>query len=245
MKIFSLKKNDMKKNQLLLLGAFVLFGITSLKAQEEVNYLEKKNEINVQVDNIFSGSDFYSLFYYNDEGLANYVNFQSNKPAIGVGYKYHSSIGAFRVKISFGTYVQNFAKEEDDDDVNKFALHQENFSAGYEFHSNIGRTQIFYGIDGTLGLQFAISTTTDNSYEVSHERTDKTATIAYGIKPFLGFKYFISPKFSVSSEYHLRMERSVGKNTYNVDEENERVTKSSTFYTKFGPMGQLTFSFHF
>lgn len=245
MMIFSLKKNDMKKNQLLLLVALVLFGITSLKAQEEVNYLEKKNEINVQVDNIFSGSDLNSLFYYNDEGFTSYVNFQSNKPTVGIGYKHHSSKGAFRVKINFGTYAQNFAKEEDDDDVNTFALHQENFSAGYEFHSNLGKTQIFYGIDGTLGFQLAISTYTNNSYGVSHERTDKSATIAYGIKPFLGFKYFISPKFSVSSEYHLRMERSVGKNTYNVDEEDEQVTKSSTFYTKFGPMGQLTFSFHF
>lgn len=236
----------MKKIQLLSLAALILFGVTNLKAQEEVNYLEKKNELNLQVDNIFSGTNFYSMLYVYDYDDLITINSITNTKTIGIGYKYHNQKGAFRMKLSFGTFAQAFSHEEDDENIDKYAYHQEMLSAGYEFHSNLGRTQIFFGVDGTFGIQMSkVTSYYDYTLKESNEMISKSASISYGIRPFLGFKYFISPKFSVSSEYHIHMERTTGKNTYSIDQGNERETVYSSLSTKFGPMGQLTFSFHF
>ncbi len=235
----------MKKIKFLSLIGLMLIGSFSIQAQEETNYFAKKNEINIQVDNIFASSDFINYIYlleYNE--LGGLYNFYYKTPSVGIGYKYHYAKGALRIKFSMSTLANKSSQEENDYDDYQYALHQEQFSAGYEFHNNIGRSQIFFGIDGTLGFQ-ASKSISNTSYKDTIERTNKSSAISFGVKPFLGFKVFISQNFSVSSEYHFLAEFYSGKSTYNVDETNERVVENSGYSSQFGPLGQLTFSFHF
>ena len=239
----------MKKTILLSLVSFVLISF-SLSAQE-TNYFQKKNEFNVQIDDIFAKNDLFTDLYLYDMGSEYYVPQISYGPTLGLGYKHHFSKGAVRIKINIGTRAQKFQVQDEFDeyqDDSKFASHKERISAGYEWHSNFGRTQIFYGIDATLSFE-AIGTETYRN--ANYEGADYTleslqGTISYGGKPFLGFKYFVSPMFSISTEYHVILEGYATTNEHkNSLNDTEHKTRQTGFETKIGPMGQLTFSFHF
>lgn len=242
----------------ILLSIVAIFIITTSFAQEEVNYFEKKNEINIQIDDIFAKQnllDFYYLDnYYDDVPIIhyNYPDF-SNSPAVGIGYKHHFSKGAIRVKGSLSIFTRTYRPDEDNDDNNvSLASYYERVSAGYEFHQNWGRTQVFFGIDGTLAFQTLVSKQNRNQYNDPYYEGDKvehknvSSTISYGVMPFIGFRYYISPKFSISTEYHLLMEGFVSANKLEIDgEKDDNIPKTTGFRTKFGPKGQITFSYHF
>lgn len=240
----------MKKILLLSMMA-LLFLNMNVWAQEETNYLQKKNEINVQVDDIFAKGQLIPANYYYDE--LNYMALFAVPagPTIAVGYKRHFEKGAFRGKLGFGTYGRVYQNEEENgsdykDDL-KYASHQENIAIGYEWHSNFGRTQIFFGIDGYFAMNIAKTT----EYDIEGNNTNyyietKQQTVSFGAKPFIGFKFYISPKFSVSSEYHLLVQNYTTKNTeYYSKTSEESSYRNAGVQAKFGPMGQLTFSFHF
>lgn len=247
----------MKKLQLfLILGLFSLASLTSF-AQEEIDYFSSKNEINIQVDNIFAKQDMlntiYLLDYESDYIYYSYYAFSPfiQQPSIGFGYKRHLKNSAIRVKISMSTYARTHENDVDDaNDDAKFAFHQETFSAGYELHSNIGRTQVFYGMDVRVSFNFSSTyqkiSTYDGYSETLKDASSKITGLSYGVMPFLGFKYFISPKFSVSTEYHAILEAYTTKTKTEIEgEEVLKATPQKGFQTKFGPLGQITFSFHF
>jgi len=242
----------MKKTILISIITVMLFNL-NLIAQEKINYLEKKNEFNIQVDNIFSKTQIYlrDYQYYENGSYINAITL-TNQPAIGIGYKHHFTKGAIRAKISAGTfgsvYQDQIYGQDDYEDESAFVSHYENISLGYEWHSNLGRTQIFYGLDAHLSLSFSKSSFKDDDYyyKTDYDSEVKHSSISFGAKPFLGFKFFISPQFSVSTEYHVLIENYSTKisriNTEVSDENSERIRGMRT---SFGPMGQITFSFHF
>ena len=235
----------MKRIQLLLVG-FALFSFVNSYAQEETNYFLKKNEINIQIDDVFGGSDFITWVDYNDyEQNFRMYSIYYTTPSVGIGYKHHIGIGAIRVKFSMATFAQKYSRNDSDDPSIEFAMHRESYSAGWEFHNNIGRTQIFFGADAVLNMRATGVKKYTYNESSSEESTDKTAKVGFGFKPFLGFKYFISQNFSVSSEYHFLGEFYTSESIHNVDEDDEKTSKNNGFNSQFGPLGQLTFSFHF
>ncbi len=243
----------------IVLSIVAILIVTTSFSQESVNYFEKKNEINIQIDDLFAKQDLLNTLIYMDYDYDYiYYNYYfgyptNNQPAIGIGYKHHFSTGAVRVKGSLSIMTRNFENSADDEDDDVFlGMYHERFSAGYEFHQNWGRTQIFFGLDAVLGFQTSVNKqkirfADENGY--LGEKLDSkyiNASISYGVQPFLGFRYMISPKFSLSTEYHLLMEASVSKSRMEVEgREDEDGGKTRDFNTKFGPRGQLTFSFHF
>jgi hypothetical protein len=233
--------------------------ISTAFSQESINYFEKKNEINIQVDDIFAKQDFLNTLYYLEYDY-DYVYYNyylgypmNTQPAIGIGYKHHFNKGAIRLKASLSIMTRNYENDQEDDDDNVFiGVYNERVAAGYEFHQNWGRTQVFYGIDGVLGFQTSVNKQQiryTNEYGYLEESIDSkyvSATISYGIQPFLGFRYMISPRFSVSTEYHLLMETFVSKSRVEIEgRDDEESGKTRGLNTKFGPKGQLTFSYHF
>ncbi len=226
-------------------------------AQEETNYFQMKNEINVQVDDIFAKQGMLDYYYYNLDYNYDYpiyyYNDQMNAPAIGIGYKHHFSKSAIRLKGSLSIFTRNFENNKDNDSDDVFiGIYNERVSAGYELHQNWGRTQIFFGLDAVIGLQTNVSKqkmiTTDYNGNTIQELDGKyiAANFSYGLQPFLGFKYMINPKFSVSTEYHILMERFVSNSKVKIEgRDDEEGSKTIGFTTQFGPKGQITFSYHF
>lgn len=240
----------MKKTILLSLIAFVLFGLNV--SGQETDYFQKKNEFNVQIDDVFAKRDLLTDLYLYDYDMVYVMPMLSYGPTLGLGYKHHFTKGAVRLKVNVATRLQKYmskdASDEFQDDI-KYFSHRERFSAGYEFHSNFGRTQVFYGFDAVITIEAVGTETYRNDYyyvKSGYSVENTQGTFSYGVKPFLGFKYFISPQFSVSSEYHILLEAFVSKTKRKDGSGDTEVEDKVTgFETKFGPAGQLTFSFHF
>jgi len=233
--------------------------ITSF-AQEKIDYFQKKNEINIQVDDIFAKQNFLDYYYYELDNnyeyalISYYYPDLTNTPAVGLGYKHHFIKGALRLKGSFSMLSRTYENDKDDENDDIFiASYNERFSAGYEIQKNWGRTQVFFGLDAVVGFQSYINKQKtrlyDDNYGSLGDYVDSkyiTANISYGIQPFLGFKYMISPHFSVSTEYHILMERFRSKSKYEVEgEDTQDGNKTTGMNFKFGPKGQITFSYHF
>jgi len=234
----------------IILSIVTLFIITTSFAQNDVKYFEKKNELNIQVNDIFQRNDIYSVFdYYSDlDHTYMYISDYGNSPSVGIGYKRHFDKGAIRVSGSMYLSSRTYKNDEDDkNDDESFAFYYERVAAGYEYHQNWGKTQVFFGIDGTIGFQTTIEKEKYNIYEKDYGDIKSTySTFSFGIRPFIGFKYMITPKFSVSTEYHLLAERNVSKTKTEMDgEESDNVYKTTGFSSKFGPKGQITFSYYF
>lgn len=243
----------------ILLSIVAILVVTTSFAQEEVNYFEKKNEINIQIDDLFAKQSLIDYYYYTDfeyydlPAFYYYYPDMTNSPSVGIGYKHHFAKGAIRVKGSLSIYGRTYKPDEDDEDSKvRFASYYERISAGYEFQQNWGRTQIFFGIDATLAFQTLITEENRTYYVDPYEEYQVvdyksiSATISYGAMPFLGFRYYISPKFSLSTEYHLLIEGFTSKSKVEIDgEEDDNIPKTTGFRTKFGPKGQITFSYHF
>ncbi len=71
----------------------------NLKAQEEINYFQTKNEYNAQVDDIFAKNQAMPYLLYIDGfdyEIINLVNYTMG-PSVGFGYKHHFKKGAIRV----------------------------------------------------------------------------------------------------------------------------------------------------
>lgn len=116
----------------------------------------------------------------------------------------------------------------------------------------MGKNYGVFGLDAVAGFHTSINKqknrfTDENGYLGEYlESKYITASISYGAQAFLGFKYMISPQFSVSTEYHILMEAFVTKSTLQVEgKDDEDSGKTRGFNSNLGPKGQITFSYHF
>ncbi len=87
-------------------------------------------------------------------------------------------------------------------------------SAGYEYQQLFNRWQFYYGSD--LATNYSYNRQKDTNASPKEEVIKQISSYGVGLKPFLGFKYFISPRFSLSSETSLYVGTSYHKSTLDV-----------------------------
>lgn len=243
----------------IILSIVAILIISTSIAQEKVDYFQKKNEINIQIDDLFAKQSLFDFYYFVDYDyydtplLYYYYPEMNNSPSVGIGYKHHFSKGAIRLKGSFSMFTRSFENDKDNKDDDVFiGMYNERFSAGYEFQKNLGKTQVFFGLDAVAGFHTSVNKqksrfTDENGYLEDYlDSKYITSSISFGAQAFIGFKYMISPQFSVSTEYHVLMEYFVSKSTLEVEgKDEEEGGKTRGFNSKLGPKGQITFSYHF
>ncbi len=235
------------KNLKILVLSLIVFGVSPIYAQEEVYYYQNQNEINVQIDDIFAKNDVFSYLYYGDS--YDYIGFSAlsmKTPAVGIGYKHYFTNAAMRFKLSNSSVANSYSTGSSDNLDSKYAFFKRSISGGYEIHKRLNRSMVFFGADVVIAFQGISSTEKISNYDGSYEDLEsKFRGTSYGIRPFLGFKFYISPQFSVSSEYHFLFERYINRNISDVEREDQTTSENIGFKTSFGPLGQITFSFHF
>ena len=236
----------MKIFRLLIIG-IIIFGASSIYAQDEVNYYQNKNEINVQVDDIFAKNNIFSYLYSGDsyESISLYI-LGMDAPSVGIGYKHYFTNAAVRFKLSNSSVASSYTTGSNDNHDSKYAFFRRSISGGYEIHKRLNRSMVFFGADAVIAFQGISTTEKISNYDGTYKDVEsKYRGTSYGIRPFLGFKFYISQQFSVSSEYHFLFERYINRNISDVDREDQTTSESIGFKTSFGPLGQITFSFHF
>ena len=165
----------MKQLLIAVLGLLILLPIHS---QEDVNYYEKKNVINI----------------------GNFNAFELNKmPDFGIGYKRIISKGAVRSSVGWNTeYIENSIygggyTQSNDGNIT--------FRVGYEHHENYNRLQLYYG--GDLAYNYSESTVKYLDVDGYYARVQFTQANRLSVRPTLGLTVFLIP-FNVGVDhYHL------------------------------------------
>ena len=202
-----------------------------------------KHELSLIIDGIFNSND-NELYPYElspiHEKLYVLPDINVNPTRISVGYKYHFTKFAIRSKLSIS--IRNQTTEDpvaaNDNEV-KYLLSK--MFIGYEFHKNMNNTQFFYGADLLINYDKI------ESFEANYDDRDvlyEYNKLGYGISPFIGVKYFVSPMVSFSTEFKVYIEKYEGEysvtelnNPHNYDFDGSNI--------KFGPLGSISINIHF
>jgi len=217
----------------------------------EKDTIRRNHEFSIIVDNIFSEVPGIIEKHYWRWGL--YTSNTEFKfkgwmpPRVGFGYKSHAQNTAFRSKVSFWSHSLT---SEDNNSPKETSEAYFTFNAllGVEFKKRNNNIQFFYGIDAFYNY-YSIES------EEKYERGDPTHTVTskdiykingLGVSPFLGIKYFITPAFSLSTELKFFTEFLNGEDVYKFSENSEDDKKKiHGTDLRVGPLGQISFNFHF
>jgi len=159
------------------------------------------------------------------------------KNPFSLGAKIKGNKGALRLKLFY-----NYNSETDLDDAGKKEIktgycHSQT-SIGYELHKNFQRTQFYFGVD-LIKTNYKINERDYNAYSYKQRphKNEIYSKICWGLGPFTGAKYFITPHFSLSTEISVLFENF--KEEY---PEDNRESKGSKVY--MGPAGILSVNIH-
>ncbi len=168
-------------------------------------------------------------------GFFNIFNL-TESPGLGIGYKYHLKKGAIRLNSSFNISNTDY---ESNNYLSTISYNKYKIKTGYELHQNINKFQFFYG--------------SDISYNAENEKTENSSdyfieekTKGYGVSPFVGLKFFINQRVSISSETNVSILFSESKQKITIINSSTQTIENSTSQTEIGliPFGLITINFH-
>ncbi len=122
---------------------------------------------------------------------------------------------------------------------------------GYEYQHYFKKFQFYYGLDAVYNLMLQKTAVDGNSNSSLLLSLTNTTHHSGGVKPFLGFKYFINKNFSVSTETNLYLLYTIRSQTYEFKDPNQSaVTRteestSSQISSNTNYLSSVYVSFHF
>jgi len=232
----------------------LLVMISSLAmAQTEVNEsTDSKHELSIVIDDIFAPEVVAIQPIYNDPYVVYYSDFamlDKYTTKIGLGYKFHFGENALRTKFSVGIGNENMDEDYDQDSDYDYSIESKNSMIkaflGYERNITFGKAQVFFGFDFNF-TKYTSDVTTEEKYTYDDYKIIRTNSYqGIGLSPLLGVRYYITPKFSLSTEVKYQVESYNGESTRKYNDNPEYKEKVNGLYTKFGPLGSLSVNIHF
>jgi hypothetical protein len=204
------------KNFVILLVFILIHNFVS--SQENSPYSEKKNELNIGFFNAFELSNIQDL---------------------GIGYKRVIKNGALRTGASFDISSSHNEFNLYDADNSHFSIDPR---IGYEFHNNLNRFQLLYGLD-LVGL-YGYSKMEETSDNPIYNNSRILKSYGVSINPTIGFKFFINKRLSIGTETSIKISMEKGK-TETVDNMGTRNDVSKQMNVGFGPLGIFSINIHF
>ncbi|MFO8054573.1 MAG: hypothetical protein R6U19_05340 [Bacteroidales bacterium] len=161
-------------------------------------------------------------------------------PGFALGYKYHINGSALRA--GFG-YAYHHAESEEEEPKLIESYSGTSFYLGYHYELQFPRTALYFGVDGLYETQF-IEKITENIPDEFYE-SETIDDNAYGARPFIGIRFFVTEHFSLSTESYFYMRWFTLKDK-KVDGDGEEL-RNKEFYGNnmhFGPLGTISINFH-
>jgi hypothetical protein len=198
---------------------------------------------------VFSQGDSLLAKNRNELNIGTFNAFNlSSISDIGIGFKKHKKNGAFRFMLNFS--VSNDNNFESGTNTNTTGYSNLFFISprvGYEFQEDFKKMKFFYGLDLKGDLR-KFSRETVNSTS-AYKYMSAYRSNAFGLVPFIGFKYRFNERFSISTETNIDIMYSKGLNRIETSRNNLVEDSSSQsdnkFYANLSPLGLFTFNFHF
>lgn len=208
----------------------------SEKEEESPDYSPGIHEFNVGVLNLFGELPEISQSSRGSGTQSGLEEYEA--PGFSIGYKYHTGSSAFRTGLGMSFYHG----ENDStitEDSSAFAMY-----AGYQYEILRNRSCLYLGGDLFFENQNATRIKEKIPFPDFYEKTNQIH-FAYGLRPFVGIRFFVSEHISLSTEtyYYLRWfdmtEKVFDEDGDKTSEEN--ITGSNM---KFGPIGTVSVNFH-
>ena len=202
-----------------------------------------KHELSIVIDDIFVKSYYNNMYLDKDMYYYNILPENALMPKLGLGYKFHFSKSAIRLTNTFA--FSNYQQDNEVSYKNENTVIGLNSFIGYELHKNFNKTQFFYGLDASLKYYKSKSKSENYHNNPVYINTYKEVFKAYGIAPFFGIKYYITPNISLSTELKFLVQsynkEYTSSSTYN-NSENKSTVKGINY--QFDPLGQLSINIH-
>jgi len=189
-----------------------------VSSQVNSSYTEKKNEFNIGFFNAFELGNISDL---------------------GIGYKRVINDGALRTGASFDVSSSH-------DELNLYDRDHTYFSIkpriGYEFHNNLNRFQLLYGLD-LVGL-YGSSKSEETYDNPINNNTHTLKSYGASLNPTIGFKFFLNKSISIGTETSIKIaiEKGIAET---VDNSGTSTYMSKDMNIGFGPLGIFSINIHF
>jgi hypothetical protein len=156
---------------------------------------------------------------------------------IGIGYKFNFNEKAIRIS-------SDFAFKNNDINLLEYEYFKYNIRMGFEFEENINKFQYFYGSDLLFGhtkhMEYA------NNIYAFYVRMKNINE--YGVCPFVGLKFFINKRISISTETNVRFSITKYRYDYYNYSDNNKINIDEFLGTatiiSLSPIGILTLNIH-
>lgn len=205
----------MKK--LLSISLFSLLGFSLIQAQTFESY-QAKHELSVNAQGIFSSIGPFGFFFAEPQD-----QFQ---PLLR--YRFYINDHAFRAGVNgFSRNNDSFASDSSTQDGLSQSL---SAFLGYEYtFTTYGRFQAYAGIDGIWSIES--SSSLSNFPDRDRESRYETERMRSGARPFLGFRVYITPRISISTEMGcLAVQESFKSNSFRSWQEPMEVTSEGSSF---------------
>lgn len=205
----------MKK--LLSISLFSLLGFTLIQAQTFESY-QARHELSVNAQGIFSSIGPFGFFFSEVQD-----QFQPL-----VRYRFYVNDHAFRA--GFNGYSRNndsFASDSSSQDGLSQSL---SAFIGYEYtFTTYGRLQGYLGIDGVWSMES--SSNSSIIPERNRETSYETERMRSGARPFMGLRFYLTPRISISTEMgFLAVQESFKSNSFRSWQEPMEVTSEGSSF---------------
>ncbi len=225
-----------------LLAVFMLLALMHSPAQENkepnIIYRPTDHEISTGVLNLFGEISTSSASARStvNSSLVNYM-----PPGFTVGYRYHINNSAIRTGFNFSS---GFAQTEKDtinpQETNEYSSFA--FYAGYQYGFYHKRSCFYMGMDLIYESMQSEYITDRKPHYYKKETFDKGA---FGFRPFIGVRYFISRRISLSTETFFNFRWfTMDSETVNIEDEVTESMHLTGNVMNFGPVGAVSVNFH-
>ena len=214
------------KRYFILIISLVSFGTTQAQDSpiEQTNHHEIGVDATPFITQILSGNYYSSTPYY-------------------LNYRYHFTHWALRAGIG-GTMTNEDATTNDTTKQN-YKTSYITYKIGIEHKSNfMKRWQSFYGID----LKSSINDYRVNSdYTSTQKYTQENKETRYGVAPFLGFRFKVNSRISVTTEtsFLFYFGKGKSKRTNLPNSQYNQITDYKTSGTEFTLPTSILFTYNF
>lgn len=238
-----------------ILVLLLLAQITVAQQNDSTKTLAKKpkHEVRIIMENFLEKQDveqFYQIWNSSNFSNTGTYEYYNNRLRYGLGYNFNLNKIGFRSRFFYSSYNDTFFDSRKTETASKGNMYR--VSIGINYQKTLDKIILYAGIDfSSFKNDFDQVQRNLIEWGDGNEIKQNVEYSGYGIEPLVGFKYFFTNNFSVSSEIRFIADRFEGEslvtyfNSLVGSPDDEYLSTFDGSYSNLGPKGSISFNIHF
>lgn len=245
---------NLSKIVTLTLVVFSVVGFSQNGEEPKKENNKPKHEIRIIMENFLERQDvaeFYQIWNSSNFSNTGTYEYYNNKLRYGLGYNFNLNKIGFRSRIFYSSYKDTFFDSRKTETTSNGLMYR--VSIGMNYQKSFDKIVLYVGADFS-SFKNVFDQIQKNPIEWGggNEINQSVKYFGYGIEPLVGFKYFFTNHFSVSSEIRFIIDSFDGETlvTYfnsvgTIGSNDEYLSTFDGRYTNLGPKGSISLNIHF